>query len=308
MGKTQPRLENRLIELVGGLWKDIAFFGLSALIGVVTSYYFFKKQKQKRSLGYTSVYNKLFGEDISKHVLYDFRWGPFAIENPFHIRLIVWNDGNETLTQTDLSTTNPLTANFSDSFIIAARWTSISNLAISPRLDVDGATGKIGIQFEFLEPNSGFAMDVVLDHKGDSKYPIVFLNGSVRGSKVKSRYRPSGFSGRKFALIACLFLLMAASSLSGLVPLVSLFSQVDHNVFAVASTLTAIGAVASAFTFFVAATIFWPRTYFPDMIGLTMGDVAVFSGLTSSQKWRVATDSLAAYGLNSKVQSGHNEQ
>ncbi|MGN6486372.1 MAG: hypothetical protein ACTHLT_00950, partial [Devosia sp.] len=135
-------------------WGAFASIVISSIIGFATSYYFFQRQKKKRQVSYTAIYNQLYSDLIRENIFYEFRWGPFVIKNPYLLRVIVWNDGNETITRADLSKSDPLRLHVTDSFIIAARWKEVSSLSTVPTLDIEEKNGRINLDFEFLEPQS----------------------------------------------------------------------------------------------------------------------------------------------------------
>jgi hypothetical protein len=161
-----------LISLIGG----------SFLSWIVTFIYFKKGQTRKLLCYATSSasylgYNQGDFHDLSVH------YGEKQLANPFRYTLYVWNCGNVTINSADISGIDPLAFGRSDIEILETNPIWSTRDSTNPKLLIDATKKKIVFEFDFLDPNDGFAVQFLADKPNSDTWWQTNLQcyGTIKG-------------------------------------------------------------------------------------------------------------------------------
>ena len=61
---------------------------ISCIVGFLTSFFFYRKQKKKSRISYSVLYNRFLDENVIDVLGYNFKWNDLKIRDPFLLR--VW--------------------------------------------------------------------------------------------------------------------------------------------------------------------------------------------------------------------------
>ena len=138
------------------------------LVSWVITFAYFKKAQTRKLLCYATYSANYLGyggddfHDLSVH------FGDKQLKNPFRYTLYVWNCGNVTINRADISNIDPLAFGSSDIEILETTPIWATRESINAQLLIDASKKKLTFEFDFLDPNDGFAVQFLAD-KADSK-------------------------------------------------------------------------------------------------------------------------------------------
>ncbi len=277
-------------------WKDVIPTLLSSLLGFLVAFYFYRRQIKRKQIRYSTITNRLFGEEIKSVTGMGFKWGDIEINNPYFIRVIVWNVGNETIAYDELSKLDKLRFVMPEFKMLGARYYDTSSAVCRPLFKITDKRDTLEVAFEFLEPRNGFAIDIVGDFKTEKKEkPTGFFMGAIKGSKVSSWPVFSISGGVQQRVIFLIIVLCAILSAIGVVPLISKFATIPLTVDISISAFLALITVVNTGIWALLAFVTLPRSDYPTML-LNNKDMLKEIGENGAiGKWQVIFQSFQAF-------------
>lgn len=153
----------------------------SIFIGIIISYYFYRKSLKIRQPYWAIRSNNLiYGFcNIVDDLEITFESEP--VENLTISKIIFWNNGLETINYDDLTTINPLRIKgISETKILQASIIRSNNKSSNFTLEYFKEDNKVKINFDYLDQNQGVVIQVI--HTGKSSKDIEIL-GDIKGVK-----------------------------------------------------------------------------------------------------------------------------
>lgn len=171
--------ENQLIDLLSQAWFG-TFIGLVlGVVGIAVGIWLYFLGKQRPVLRYL----------VSHSILLSVREGDYANDLEIKFRgvpvprlvastIAIWNDGNTTLTGSQIVPTDPLRAIIQDDAkILDATIVAKSRPALEQTLHDPRGSNEVAVSFDFLEPGDGFLLQIL--HSGE--YGRAGLTGTLIG-------------------------------------------------------------------------------------------------------------------------------
>lgn len=160
---------------------DLVIAVAGIVIGVVTSYIFYRIQKRRRELcwsidstslikGYSSLFEKL-----------EIQYGGQKIENLTVSKIVFWNNGNETIDGKDIAIPPfILPRDTTNTEILDAKIIKTSTIGNRFEIRKKSDDPILFLHFAYLDPQQGAVVQVI--HTGISILPLV-VDGEVKGVK-----------------------------------------------------------------------------------------------------------------------------
>ncbi|WP_272567633.1 hypothetical protein [Providencia sp. PROV255] len=182
------------------------------LIGILLAIFFYIKSEAKPKLSSAVEFRSLIGKEHSElspqiSVLFEGK----QVDSVSSSEFVIWNSGKSVIDKSALDTKQPLRITFKDSTqILRYQIKNINSETVSPALKLQD--GCIFIEFDFIEKNEGFRIEIL--HTGD--YDSLALTGKLKGvlSPFDKPVPSNNFNGS--ALIEQFVLFLNASALKGL--------------------------------------------------------------------------------------------
>ena len=154
---------------------------LGIVIGVMVSYFFYKKSLRVKEPSWMITSNNLirgFGTAIKDlRIIYN----DHPIENLTVSKIIFWNNGSETIDGSDLKTVDPLRIKTNDGVsILDVKILASNNPASRFQVHLEPETNCAYITFDYLDEKQGAVIQVI--HTGKSSADIE-MAGAIKGVK-----------------------------------------------------------------------------------------------------------------------------
>jgi hypothetical protein len=165
---------------------DIFIGVIGIVLGFVTSYVFYQIQKRRRELcwaidstslikGYSSLFEKL-----------DIQYGGQKIENLTVSKIVLWNNGNETIDGKDIAIPPYIVPRDEiNTKILDAKIIKTSTVGNKFEILIKPDDPMLVLLFDYLDPQQGAVIQVI--HTGVSILPLM-VDGEVKGVK-EIKYR-----------------------------------------------------------------------------------------------------------------------
>jgi hypothetical protein len=222
------------------------------LLSWVITFAYFKKAQSRKLLCYASRSTSYLGYNGGDFHDLSVRYGEKQLKNPFRYTLYVWNCGNVTINRADISNIDPLAFGRNDIEILETNPIWTTRESTNPKLMLDASKTRLTFEFDFLDPNDGFAVQFLAD-KADSKswwQTNLQCYGTIKGlsrspRQVEAKFTETRWWSLPLGLVAIAFLGFCTlamgydSWLSGLSVhgLVRLFAAVIFGLITVGATV-----------------------------------------------------------------------
>jgi hypothetical protein len=146
-----------------------------ALVGIVgggfvswiITFAYFRKAQTRKQMCYANFSTNYLGYNQGDFHDLTVRYGDKLLKNPFRYTLYIWNSGNVTINRADISDIDPLAFGRADIDILETNPIWTTRESTNPKLLIDVTKKKVVFEFDFLDPNDGFAVQFLAD-KADS--------------------------------------------------------------------------------------------------------------------------------------------
>jgi hypothetical protein len=163
----------------------LALLGLigGGLISWIVTFAYFKKAQTRKLLCWASSCTSYLGHNQGDFHDLSVHYGDKQLKNPFRYTLYVWNCGNVTINRADVSGLDPLAFGRSDIEILETNPIWTTRESTSPTLLIDATKKKAVFEFDFLDPNDGFAVQFLADKSDPEKWWQTNLQcyGTIKG-------------------------------------------------------------------------------------------------------------------------------
>lgn len=165
-----------------------------ALSSWLFTFFYFKKSQSRKLLCYTTRdsdylgYNRADFNNLSVH------YGDKKLANPVRYTLYVWNCGNVTINGADISNVDPLAFGKNGIEILETAPIWSTRDSINPKLLIDSNKMKIAVEFDFLDPDDGFAIQFLADRPNQpGRWHPLQAYGTVKGLHRAPFHVAAGF-------------------------------------------------------------------------------------------------------------------
>jgi hypothetical protein len=169
---------------------------LGIVIGIVVSYYFYKKSVRIKEPVYSIKSNNVISGSQSKYERLRVLYEDTEIENFTVSKILFFNQGSETITRQDIETSSPLRISCKNCDFL-----DISTLQVnkpSNNFDIlQEATERVLISFEYLDKNQGGVIQVI--HTGLSSEDLE-VYGDIKGVEKLSQIDSKQLESKKLIL------------------------------------------------------------------------------------------------------------
>jgi hypothetical protein len=146
-----------------------------ALVGIIgggfvswmITFAYFKKAQTRKLLCYANISTSYLGYNQGDFHDLSVRYGDKQLKNSFRYTLYVWNCGTVTINRADISNIDPLAFGRNDIEILETNPIWTTRESTNPKLLIDVTKKRVVFEFDFLDPNDGFAVQFLSD-KDDS--------------------------------------------------------------------------------------------------------------------------------------------
>lgn len=170
----------------------IALSLATALVSILTSYFFFRKTAAEKLFGVRSWGYRVFKSpaNVGDHLEIKFRGEKISSLHSVDVQF--WNAGNQTISGADINESDPLRICLpNDAIILESDIPKVTHDRIAPTLEMKEAGHCFNINFYILEPNDGFSIRILFAGNGKIKESDLVL-GSIAGIEKIGRTK-SGF-------------------------------------------------------------------------------------------------------------------
>src|ERR1700730_3295434 len=176
----------------------LALFLAGSFLTWLVTYIYFKKSEHVRRLCFSWTRDRLFSYDRPRFGDLELSIDGERTIDPHRLKLFVWNPGCETMNGRDVSKQDSLRFGSVDIRIIKVERTVATRQSVNFKYTVDSEKNFINLDFDFLDENDGFAIEILYDQKGQV-WPN--LAGTIKGLKgaplfTSFRSRPTGLFNR----------------------------------------------------------------------------------------------------------------
>jgi hypothetical protein len=208
---------------------DPKYLGVAlALLGLVGggflswlfTFYYFKKAQSRRLLCYTARSISYLGFSRADFNNLSVHYGERQLLNPARYTLYIWNCGNVIINHSDISQVDPLGFGQADIEIleIAPIWSTCDSINAKVLIDADKT--RVIVEFDFLDPDDGFAVEFLADHSAQQPlWPNALqAYGTVKGLNRAPFHAATGFEqtswwGTYVAIAAALFFAFSSAAI-----------------------------------------------------------------------------------------------
>jgi hypothetical protein len=161
-----------LVGLIGG-----------SFVTWLVTFAYFKKAQTRKLLCYANSSTSYLGYNQGDFHDLSVRYGDKQLKNPFRYTLYVWNCGNVTINRADISNIDPLAFGRSDIEILETNPIWTTRESTNPKLLIDATKTKVAFEFDFLDPNDGFAVQFLADKANSDNWWQTNLQcyGTIKG-------------------------------------------------------------------------------------------------------------------------------
>jgi len=160
----------------------VGVFGIIlAVIGLISTYYFYKKSNKVKKPYYQIRSYNLIRDFVSNIQDLEIRYAGELIENLTVSRIAFWNAGNETIDKDDIVESDPIAiATHRDFKILKPEIIAVNDNANNFSI-VRDVTSILGINFDYIDENNGIVIQIF--HTGKSSEDIDVI-GKIKGAGV----------------------------------------------------------------------------------------------------------------------------
>jgi hypothetical protein len=158
---------------------------LLAIIGIGTSYYFYRKSIRAKEPVFSIRSNNVISEYSSKYENLTVAYKGDKVENFTITKVLFFNKGVEAIYREDIATQNHLRIVTMNSDILDTRVLQANNLSNNFQVNLDRVTNSVFIDFEYLNTNQGAVVELI--HNGTTSNNIVLL-GDMKGVATVSKF------------------------------------------------------------------------------------------------------------------------
>ncbi len=153
------------------------------LISWAITFVYFKKAQTRKLLCYATHSANYLGYDNGDFHDLTVRLGDKQLKNPFRYTLYVWNCGNVTINRSDISTIDPLAFGRNDIEILETNPIWTTRESTNSHVMLDAAKKRLSFEFDFLDPNDGFAVQFLADKSNSDAWWQTNLQcyGTIKG-------------------------------------------------------------------------------------------------------------------------------
>jgi hypothetical protein len=205
------------------------YFGIAiAILGLIGggflswlfTFVYFKKGQSQRLLCYATRNTDYLGYRRADFHNLSVRYGDKQLVNPVQYTLYIWNCGNVTLHNSDISKVDPLAFGQTGIDILETAPVWSTRDSTNPKLTIDVSKTKLFLEFDFLDPGDGFAVQFLADRSNqEQRWPDALQSyGTIKGlSRAPFRVTPAfekgSWWGTYAALAATLFFAFSSVAL-----------------------------------------------------------------------------------------------
>jgi hypothetical protein len=176
----QEAIQQAITFFKGNPIFNIISFSL-AIIGIILSFYFYHKGKRSRIPTYMLRTINLVKEGINKIERVEILFSGKKINNLSITKIALWNDGKETINQSDVAANDPLKIIIDNDFeILDAEIIFKKNTANDFKIDISENKKSVNIEFDYFDYEEGIVMQ--LSHTGPSSSNLKIV-GTVKTVK-----------------------------------------------------------------------------------------------------------------------------
>jgi hypothetical protein len=176
----------------------IVLFLAGTFLTWLITYIYFKKSERTRQICFSWTRDRLFSFGRPRFGELELSIDGERTIDPYRLELFVWNPGSETINGFDISKQDPLKFGSPNIRIIKVERTIATRQSVNFKYTLDGEKKFINLDFDFLDENDGFAIEILYDQSGEV-WPN--LAGTIKGIKgaplfASFRSRPAGLFNR----------------------------------------------------------------------------------------------------------------
>jgi hypothetical protein len=200
----------------------VAVLGLvgGGFLSWLFTFVYFKKGQSRRLLCYATRNTDYLGYRRADFHNLSVHYGDKQLINPVRYTLYVWNCGNVTLNNSDISKVDPLGFGQSGIEILETAPIWSTRESTNPKLTIDASKTKLFLEFDFLDPGDGFAVQFLADRSTqEPMWPDTLQSyGTIKGLnnapfRVAAGFEKSSWWGTYIALAAALFFAFSAAAI-----------------------------------------------------------------------------------------------
>ena len=206
-------------ELAQTPW--ITFISIAlALIGLISSVFFYYKGRKTKLIRYYLYGNSLFEGFVEKIKGLSIQFYGKQIKTLTVTKIRFWNNGTETINHNDFPTNDPFSINIQKGYeILDASIMKSNNTSNNVKINLSDAGFKIDVDFEYLDPKDEFIIQIFHTGTEDSNDFKVF--GSIkRFGKI--------FKGKVNSDRLSTFLFLATFAMYGIIMLMMFSGNTDY--------------------------------------------------------------------------------
>ncbi|MCU0439841.1 MAG: hypothetical protein MUC49_18310 [Raineya sp.] len=166
----------------GNAWMNILFFVLAIVSIILAIIFYYKSLKDKKPV-YTKRTFHVIDNNISTLKKIQIYYNEQLIKDLSITKVAFWNSGKEPIRKSDIATTDPIVISTNEEIVIydfeLVFYQNVNDVIIK-QLDKN----KISIEFDFLNHNDGFILNVY--HNGISSNEIKIEGTIIGGKKVQN--------------------------------------------------------------------------------------------------------------------------
>jgi hypothetical protein len=153
------------------------------IIGLITGYVFYRKGLRVKEPYYSIISNNLMQDGLAKLDGLQISYKGQIISNLTVSRLIVWNDGVETIDKNDVVKSDPLRLEcVSNNHILDANVIFQNNQSNQILITIGKQGAEAKISFDYLDKNDGAIFQIF--HTGKSSDDLV-IKGKIKGTNIR---------------------------------------------------------------------------------------------------------------------------
>lgn len=167
---------------------------IGIVVGVVVSYYFYRKSIRIKEPVYSIKSNNLISGSVSTLENLNITYKDFKVENLTVSKVLFYNRGAETISRQAIETLKPLAIASVDTTILDASILQVNNLSNNVQVRYEKSNENVYIDFDYLDQNQGAVIQVI--HTGLSSEEIT-VYGDIMGVPEIVHIAPEKFISAK---------------------------------------------------------------------------------------------------------------
>ena len=169
-------------------------------VGIILAIVFYFKSKKNKSLIYYIKSDLLIEDFIQKIKGLTIQFTGKTIERLTVTKIAFWNNGNDTINQSDFPSTDKFSIQINNDYdILDVSITTILNITNNIIVDLSENKKEINIDFEYMDKNDGFIIQIF--HTGINS-DIFTINGTIKGAgKIHKNKNPKILTAKRVSEI-----------------------------------------------------------------------------------------------------------